>query len=199
MEENYLSKTEQGKRLKESRLYIRLTQTEFGDKIGLNKTQVKDRESGLVKISPSEANNIELQHKISATWILTGQGAMLIGAGISDNTSHYGQKGDNITKQYIPTPINHTRTESLLQKTARVIESTTPFAAALTSNIEAFHFGLDLQTELAAARALLAEHSNTIHRLQESIEEMKKSQNNQKEELKSVRSELSCLEGRKTG
>jgi transcriptional regulator with XRE-family HTH domain len=51
---NISYKSEQGKRLKELRLYLRLTQDEFGEKIGLKWSQVKDRESGIVKISPSE-------------------------------------------------------------------------------------------------------------------------------------------------
>lgn len=77
------SKSEQGERLKKSREYLRLTQGEFGDKIGLKWSQVKDRESGLVKISLSIAKSIEAEYGIRSEWMLTVQGDMVAPARLS--------------------------------------------------------------------------------------------------------------------
>jgi transcriptional regulator with XRE-family HTH domain len=79
MDENNLSsKDERGKRLKEARTYLSLTQEEFGAKIGLKWSQVKDRESGIANIKRVLAEKIEEKMGISADWLLTGQGEMMI-------------------------------------------------------------------------------------------------------------------------
>ena len=67
-----------------------------------------------------------------------------------------------------------------MTKTAQIIGSNSPFAAALTSNIEAFHIGLTLQSELTGAHALLDSHAkiisqqtSTIMTLTDTINELK--------------------------
>ena len=91
VEKNIINKSGQGKRLKELRLYLRLKQEEFGTKIGLKWSQIKDREAGIVKISLSEAKFISHVYGISCNWLLTGQGSMFneAGAPMAENAASY--------------------------------------------------------------------------------------------------------------
>jgi transcriptional regulator with XRE-family HTH domain len=150
MEKKYFTQEQQGKRLKESRSYLRLTQSVFGAKLGLNKTQVKDRESGLVKISLSEAKNIELEYGINASWIITGEGSMVPEATdaplINDNHGAYGA--------HTSPPDD---SDSLLKKTAHVLNTNSFYRSALKSNVLAFFDAVAARESLAAAEAQLAQ------------------------------------------
>ena len=158
-EKNIINKSEQGKRLKESRLYLNLKQEDFGKKVGLKWSQVKDREAGTVKISPSEAKIISHEYGISYDWLLTGQGSMLneAGAPIAENAASYAPS-QNVNP---PPPSGYT-SEDYYKMTAAIIGTPSIFATALKSNIEAFHSGIRLQQELAAARAMLTIHDEQI-------------------------------------
>lgn len=186
---NISYKLEQGKRLKELRLYLRLTQDEFGEKIGLKWSQVKDRESGIVKISPSEAKIINHVYGISYEWLLTGHGSMTTGVSIGEQQLPYQPSitaptaPDITTLPHLP-PISIT--EDLLSKTANIIDSQTPFASALKSNIEAFSRGLSLERDLAAYRAMLNQHTTTIEHQNKIIEEQNIRLNTFEERLKSM-------------
>lgn len=62
--------------------------------------------------------------------------------------------------------------QSMLSKTAAVIESGTIFSSALRSNIDAFHFGLSLQRDLASALTILSQHTNMLQEQQEKLNQM---------------------------
>jgi transcriptional regulator with XRE-family HTH domain len=157
-EKNIINKSEQGKRLKESRLYLNLKQEDFGKKVGLKWSQVKDREAGTVKISPSEAKIISHEYGISYDWLLTGQGSMPneAGAPIAENAASYAPA------QNVNSPSTGNNQDNYLTMTAAIIGTPSIFATALKSNIEAFHSGIRLQQELAAARAMLTIHDEQI-------------------------------------
>lgn len=63
-------------RLKEARKYAGLTQEKFGEKIGLKQSQIKDIETGKQKLSPENAEQVEINFPISGWWLLTGKGQM---------------------------------------------------------------------------------------------------------------------------
>ena len=75
-EEKKLLLSEQGKRLKESRESLGLTQEEFGKPWKMGWSKIKDRETGIVKISDMEAMAFQDRYRISAEWLRTGQGEM---------------------------------------------------------------------------------------------------------------------------
>ncbi|MDD5359849.1 MAG: S24 family peptidase [Sulfurovaceae bacterium] len=63
-------------RLKEIRAKQGLTQTEFGDKIGLKQSQIRDIETGKQKVSVDLAETMEKKFNIDGWWLLTGKGQM---------------------------------------------------------------------------------------------------------------------------
>jgi transcriptional regulator with XRE-family HTH domain len=65
-----------GKRLSIFRKSLRLSQEEMGSEVGLNKTQIRDMESGKVHFSESRANLLHDRLGIRKEWLLTGQGPM---------------------------------------------------------------------------------------------------------------------------
>lgn len=137
---------------------MRLKQEEFGTKIGLKWSQIKDREAGIVKISLSEAKFISHVYGISCNWLLTGQGSMFneAGAPIAENAASYAPA------QSVNSPSNGKIQDDYLTMTAAIIGTPSIFATALKSNIEAFHSGIRLQQELAAARAMLTIHDEQL-------------------------------------
>lgn len=143
IEKNIINKTEQGNRLKELRVYLRLTQKEFGNKIGLKWSQIKDREAGIVKISPSEAKIISYIYNISCDWLLTGQGNMkneqyetsaTLSSPVFDTDTAYQPK------------IN---TADLVHKMKAVLRSNTAYSTALKDIIVAYYEATICQEELA--------------------------------------------------
>lgn len=65
-------------RVKKARKHAGLTQEKFGDKIGLKQSQIKDIETGKQKLSPENAEQIEINFSISGWWLLTGKGEMVV-------------------------------------------------------------------------------------------------------------------------
>ena len=65
-------------RLKNARKFLGLTQEKFAIPIGLNQANIRDLESGKVKISTLHALAIENAHGIGATWLLDGRGDMFL-------------------------------------------------------------------------------------------------------------------------
>lgn len=171
IDKNDLIKKEQGKRLKESREYLRLKQAEFGAKIGLKWSQIKDRESGLVKIKLSEANNIENNFGINSEWIMSGQGLMTKGV-VSEMSGLYQRNPHH------PKP--------LLELTAHVLNTESVYRSALQSNVLAFYDAISAKEKLAAAEAKLAECQREIIELKQRLNE----KNNIIEEYKTTISEL---------
>ena len=69
-------KNESAQRLKSVREYYKLTQSDFGDKIGLSWFQVRDLESGKKKLTPELAYEIERKYSVDFRWLLTGEGSI---------------------------------------------------------------------------------------------------------------------------
>ena len=67
-----------GDRLKKVRKTLGITQKEMGEPIGLKKENIRDLESGKVKFSTLHALAIEHVFNVSANWMLTGEGVMLL-------------------------------------------------------------------------------------------------------------------------
>lgn len=65
-----------GERLGIFRKSERLSQGELGLKVGLNKTQIRDMESGKVNISASRAILLQERLGLKKEWLLYGQGDM---------------------------------------------------------------------------------------------------------------------------
>jgi len=66
-------------RLKSARLSIGLNQLDFGIPLGLSQANVRDLESGKVKISTLHALAIEKIYRISPEWLMDGKGPMILG------------------------------------------------------------------------------------------------------------------------
>lgn len=98
------------------------------------------------------------EKNINIEWIKTGQGSMLheAGAPIADNAASYAP-----AKSVNP-PSTGNNQDDYLTMTAAIIGTPSIFATALKSNIEAFHSGIRLQQELAAARAMLTIHDDQL-------------------------------------
>ena len=67
-----------GKRLKETRKILNLTQEELGNVLGLTWHKIKDIEANKLKLTPIIAETIEEKYSISGWWLLTGKGEMSI-------------------------------------------------------------------------------------------------------------------------
>jgi transcriptional regulator with XRE-family HTH domain len=65
-----------GSRLSIYRKSLKLSQEEMGERLGLNKTQIRDMESGKVKISESRANLLHDRFGLKKDWLLRGQDEM---------------------------------------------------------------------------------------------------------------------------
>ena len=98
------------------------------------------------------------EKNINVEWIKTGQGSMLneAGAPIAENAASYAPA------QNVNSPSTGNNQDNYLTMTAAIIGTPSIFATALKSNIEAFHSGIRLQQELAAARAMLTIHDEQI-------------------------------------
>ncbi|MBP5202267.1 helix-turn-helix transcriptional regulator [bacterium] len=66
-----------GERIKKIRELFRMTQTEFGEKLGFKWTKIKDLESGKLHTTAEIALLIEKIYSIDLRWLLTGEGPML--------------------------------------------------------------------------------------------------------------------------
>ena len=65
-----------GKRLKEIRTKLGLTQKEFGKKLGLEWHKIKNIETEKHKLTPDIAEKIEQIYSTNGWWLLTGKGSM---------------------------------------------------------------------------------------------------------------------------
>lgn len=65
-----------GQRLKQARAKTGLTQAEFGDKLGIKGSKIKDIETGRLKLTADIAELIGDFYPISGWWLLTGKGNM---------------------------------------------------------------------------------------------------------------------------
>lgn len=63
-----------GKRLKQVRDILKLTQEQFGEHFGFKGTKIKDIEIGKQKLTPEIALEIEKKFSISFQWLLDGRG-----------------------------------------------------------------------------------------------------------------------------
>lgn len=208
---------EQGNRLKKSREYLDLTQATFGDKIKLSWSQIKNRESGEIKIKPQEASMIEIEHKISQIWLLTGQGEMMI-----NKTDGRHSEQSSETPSNHPTNSNHAdyhanspaqpSFEDYMDHTSDILQSPSIFSTALKSNIEAFYFGLRINKDLDAAHNQLRQHAQllqaqnqTINNLNSKIDNLeaenknlKNNNDNQEERIKAIEERLLSLNALKS-
>lgn len=67
-----------GERLKEVRNLLGLTQEKMGAPIGLSKANIRDLESGKVKISTIHTLAFEYVYKINSKWLITGVGEKIV-------------------------------------------------------------------------------------------------------------------------
>lgn len=65
-----------GKRLKEARKYIGLTQQQIAEKLNFEWHKIKDIEAEKLKLSAETAVKIEEIYSINGWWLLTGKGEM---------------------------------------------------------------------------------------------------------------------------
>ena len=67
-----------GKRIKEIRELMKMTQSDFGEKLGFNWCKIKDLETGRLKVTSEIALLIEKIFSVNFRWLLTGEGPMFI-------------------------------------------------------------------------------------------------------------------------
>lgn len=65
-----------GERIKKIRELFKMTQTEFGEKLGFKWTKIKDLESGKLHTTAEIALLIEKIYSVDLRWLLTGEGVM---------------------------------------------------------------------------------------------------------------------------
>ena len=65
-------------RIRELRKILKLTQTEFGNKIGLKPTSLSDIENGNCNITPRNIISICSQFSVNEEWLRSGKGEMFI-------------------------------------------------------------------------------------------------------------------------
>lgn len=65
-----------GKRIKEIRELLKMTQSEFGEKLGFSWSKIKDLESGKLHTTAEIALLMEKIYSIDLRWLLTGEGQM---------------------------------------------------------------------------------------------------------------------------
>lgn len=65
-----------GKRIKEIRELFKMTQAEFGKKLGFNWCKIKDLETGRLKLTSEIALLLEKNFSVDLHWLLTGEGTM---------------------------------------------------------------------------------------------------------------------------
>jgi transcriptional regulator with XRE-family HTH domain len=75
---------DKGSRLKNARKQIGFTQDKLAKSIGLKQANIRDLESGKVKISTLHALALEHVHNLNAQWLLTGEGEMFFQKGNFD-------------------------------------------------------------------------------------------------------------------
>jgi hypothetical protein len=113
----------------------------------------KKKRGTLTKLIEKEA----YRKGISYDWIITGEGNMRkAGAPIAENAASYAPA------QNVNSPSTGNNQDDYLTMTAAIIGTQSIFSTALKSNIEAFHSGIRLQQELAAARAMLTIHDEQL-------------------------------------
>ena len=132
------------------------TKKELAKNLGISAPDLNNRiKSGTVK---QLLIDHAIHRKVNVDWLLTGQGSMLneAGAPIAENAASYAPA------QNVNSPSTGNNQDNYLTMTAAIIGTPSIFATALKSNIEAFHSGIRLQQELAAARAMLTIHDEQI-------------------------------------
>lgn len=67
-----------GKRFKQVREVMGLTQQEFGEKLGYRQSKIKDIETGKQKVSPEICELMEKNFSVHGWWLLTGRGRATI-------------------------------------------------------------------------------------------------------------------------
>ena len=61
-------------RIKDIRIGLNLSQTQFGDKIGISNSQIACYESGLRNVPERSINDICREFNINKDWLITGEG-----------------------------------------------------------------------------------------------------------------------------
>lgn len=174
MNENKLiKKTQQANRLKILRESLGLTQAAFGEKIGLSHTKIKDRESGLVKISLPEGKFIEREYGVSSEWLLHGEGSLNTDTSPTGCSMIAEPNADYPSHRISP---ETSYPDTLVHKTRAVLNSDSVFRRALDSNIEAFHEAVTIKERLANNEARLAQCVDQIELLKNEIEQLKGAQ-----------------------
>jgi phage repressor protein C with HTH and peptisase S24 domain len=129
------------------------TKKELAKNLGISAPDLNNRiKSGSVK---QLLINHAINNKVNVDWLLTGQGAML---SVPTNTP----VNESPAAYRETPPSTKDPSNNYLTMTAAIIGTPSIFATALKSNIEAFHSGIRLQQELAAARAMLTIHDEQL-------------------------------------
>lgn len=66
------------KRLRKLREIQKLTQSQFGEKIGLKGSQIRDMELGKVKVDPLISKILQFTIGANPEWLLTGEGEVFL-------------------------------------------------------------------------------------------------------------------------
>lgn len=74
-------------RITELRKALKLTQTEFGNRLGVGKTAISQIEHGINNITEQMIKSICREYRVNENWLRTGEGEMFFE--VTDDTSEY--------------------------------------------------------------------------------------------------------------
>jgi len=169
-----------GIRLRKARRALDLTQKEFGNSTGITGGYVSDIEKKNKVPSDQLMQLIQINHKISRRWLETGEGDMFTKP-VHTSVRLAWENKDKEPQPEPPTAAPADRLDELLGKTARVLQSNTPYSIALTYNVDAFHAAVESvdreRTLSAKFSALEQSFFAKIKTLENQIELLKKGTN----------------------
>lgn len=91
-------------RIKEVRKQLGMTQSEFGESLGVNRTIIKNYELSLVSPSGIFIKHLCMKYGVSQTWLETGEGEMFREQSMDEQIAEFAGKilsGDNPFKKQV--------------------------------------------------------------------------------------------------
>lgn len=171
-----------GKRIKQLRDYLKLSQEEFAQKIFRVKSTISQLENDKTPLTPSLSNIICMTFNVREEWLVNGRGSMI-------------NRIDEISVPYPEPILGHNQLDPVqieddLLMAKAVLESGTGYATSLHMNIRSFKESVDEKRKREDLEAKQREFENKVSL---EIESLKEDFNTLKAENRTLRTENNRL------
>ena len=154
-----------------------LTNVQIGEKLGIDKNTVAAYIHGKGDLKGVALAGIVKEFGINGEWLISGRGEPFPGArekykevcGLATTPLY----NNDTAAQQPPGDGAELKISDLLHKTAVVLESKSIFTQALRSNIEAFHYAITCESQLAEFRTIINKQNIQLADMQTQVNDLR--------------------------